>query len=154
MASVSGNKSIVSASPNVLVFTFDETTRSPERKSSSARPASLSSHTAHSFVFGPDGRLYWNFGNEGHSVHDKTASPSSISPATPPTIPANRPPGHGLPLRARWLQLSRPCLGNFRNNYEVCVDSFGTMCSRQRDDGNFGVRINYVMEYGNFGYVR
>jgi hypothetical protein len=43
---------------------------------------------------------------------------------------------------------------NFRNNYEVCVDSFGTVWqSDNDDDGNKGVRINYVMEYGNFGYT-
>jgi putative heme-binding domain-containing protein len=42
---------------------------------------------------------------------------------------------------------------NFRNNYKVCVDSFGTMWqSDNDDDGNKGVRINYVMEYGNYGY--
>jgi hypothetical protein len=41
---------------------------------------------------------------------------------------------------------------NFRNNYEVCVDSFGTLWqSDNDDDGNRGVRINYVMEHGNFG---
>jgi putative heme-binding domain-containing protein len=43
---------------------------------------------------------------------------------------------------------------NFRNNYEVCVDSFGTMWqSDNDDDGNRGVRINYVMEHGNYGYT-
>jgi hypothetical protein len=43
---------------------------------------------------------------------------------------------------------------NFRNNYEVAVDSFGTMWqSDNDDDGNRGVRINYVMEYGNYGYA-
>src|SRR5213078_4523880 len=43
---------------------------------------------------------------------------------------------------------------NFRNNYEVCSDSFGTAWqSDNDDDGNQGVRINYVMEGGNFGYV-
>ena len=42
---------------------------------------------------------------------------------------------------------------NFRNNWEVCVDSFGTLWqSDNDDDGNRGVRINYVMEFGNFGY--
>ena len=41
---------------------------------------------------------------------------------------------------------------NFRNNWEVAVDSFGTMWqSDNDDDGNRGVRINYVMEFGNFG---
>ncbi|MFN4147848.1 MAG: PVC-type heme-binding CxxCH protein, partial [Runella sp.] len=43
---------------------------------------------------------------------------------------------------------------NFRNNYEVGVDSYGTMWqSDNDDDGNKGVRINYVMEYGNYGYT-
>jgi hypothetical protein len=43
---------------------------------------------------------------------------------------------------------------NFRNNYEVTVDSFGTLWqSDNDDDGNQGVRINYVMEFGNYGYT-
>src|SRR5205085_6166541 len=42
---------------------------------------------------------------------------------------------------------------NFRNNWEVAVDSFGTLWqSDNDDDGNRGVRINYVMEFGNYGY--
>jgi len=42
---------------------------------------------------------------------------------------------------------------NFRNNYEVAVDSFGTLWqSDNDDDGNRSVRINYVMEHGNYGY--
>ena len=43
---------------------------------------------------------------------------------------------------------------NFRNDYEIAVDSFGTLWqSDNDDDGNRGVRINYVMEFGNYGYV-
>ena len=43
---------------------------------------------------------------------------------------------------------------NFRNNYELAVDSFGTVWqSDNDDDGNQGVVINYVMEGGNFGYT-
>ena len=39
---------------------------------------------------------------------------------------------------------------NFRNNYEIAVDSFGTLWqSDNDDDGNRGIRINFVMEYGN-----
>ncbi|MEZ6074522.1 MAG: hypothetical protein R3C56_02265 [Pirellulaceae bacterium] len=42
---------------------------------------------------------------------------------------------------------------NFRNNWELCVDSFGNMWqSDNDDDGNRGTRINFVMEYGNYGY--
>ena len=42
---------------------------------------------------------------------------------------------------------------NFRNNWMVVPDSFGTLWqSDNDDDGNYGVRINYVMEFGNYGY--
>jgi hypothetical protein len=42
---------------------------------------------------------------------------------------------------------------NFRNPYEVAVDSYGTLWqSDNDDDGNRGTRINYVMQYGNYGY--
>jgi putative heme-binding domain-containing protein len=42
---------------------------------------------------------------------------------------------------------------NFRNPYEIAVDSYGTLWqSDNDDDGNRGVRINYVMDYGNYGY--
>ena len=32
-------------------------------------------HSAHASVFGPDGRLYWNFGNEGGQVFDAAGKP-------------------------------------------------------------------------------
>ena len=42
---------------------------------------------------------------------------------------------------------------NFRNNYELAVDSFGGLWqSDNDDDGNRAVRINYLLEYGNYGY--
>ena len=38
---------------------------------------------------------------------------------------------------------------NFRNNWEMAVDSYGALWqSDNDDDGNKGVRINFVMEYG------
>ena len=61
--------------------------------------------------------------------------------------------GHGLPLRAGRQRASRSSATTSAINYEVAVDSFGTLwqCDND-DDGNRGVRINYVMEYGNYGY--
>ena len=42
---------------------------------------------------------------------------------------------------------------NFRNEYEPCVDSFGTIfVSDNDDDGNQQTRICYVMPGGNYGY--
>ena len=43
---------------------------------------------------------------------------------------------------------------NFRNGFEVAVDSYGTMWqSDQEEPGNGGDRVSYVMENGNFGYI-
>src|SRR5690606_41448210 len=42
---------------------------------------------------------------------------------------------------------------SFRNPYEPAVDRYGTIWqSDNDDDGNKAVRINYVMEFGNFGF--
>src|SRR5207245_2313656 len=42
---------------------------------------------------------------------------------------------------------------NFRNEYEPCVDSFGTIfTSDNDDDGNEQTRICYVMPGGDYGY--
>src|SRR5205809_564372 len=68
---VLGDKIIVSASPNVLVFTKDDNDKVVKKEILFSKTGVRQhDHTAHSFVFGPDGRLYWNFGNEGHAVDD------------------------------------------------------------------------------------
>ena len=69
---VLGNRVIVSCSPNVLVFTDIDGDDKPDRKeilfSKTGQPQH--DHSAHSFLFGPDGKMYWNFGNTGRAVHD------------------------------------------------------------------------------------
>ena len=43
---------------------------------------------------------------------------------------------------------------NFRNNYEPCIDSYGNIFqSDNDDDGNASCRINFVMYYGNYGFL-
>src|SRR5690606_13733996 len=42
---------------------------------------------------------------------------------------------------------------NFRNPYELVIDSYGGLWqSDNDDDGNRGTRINFLMEYGSYGY--
>ena len=41
---------------------------------------------------------------------------------------------------------------NFRNNWEVTVDSFGSMWQSDNDNGSSSCRVNFVMEHGNYGY--
>ncbi len=151
---VLGNKVIVSCSPNVWVFTFDEDDKILKKEALFTKTGQPQhDHSAHSFVFGPDGKLYWNFGNTGHAVRDKDGK-QVIDQAGNAVIDNGKPYFGGMVFRCNMDGSGFETLAhNFRNNYEVAVDSFGTMWqSDNDDDGNRGVRINYVMEFGNFGY--
>lgn len=152
---VLGNKVIVSCSPNIWVFTFDETNDKVLKKEAlfTKTGGAQHDHSAHSFVFGPDGKFYWNFGNTGGSVSDKNGK-QVVDVEGTPVNSARNPYMEGMVFRCDPDGSNFEVLGwNFRNNYEVSVDSFGTLWqSDNDDDGNRGVRINYVMEFGNYGY--
>ena len=107
--------------------------------------------STHSF-FGPDGNLYFNFGNEGGHLLDGKGNPVTGKDGQPIDFKKLR---QGMVFRSDPDFKNIEVLGNnFRNNYEVAVDSYGTMWqSDNDDDGNKGVRINYVMQYGNYGYT-
>ena len=151
---VLGNKVIVSCSPNVFVFTFDENDKITKKEVLFTKTGQAQhDHSAHSFVFGPDGRLYWNFGNSGQSVHDRDGKLVTDRDGNP-VVDNGKPYFGGMVFRCDPDGKNFEVLAhNFRNNYEVAVDSFGTLWqSDNDDDGNRGVRINYVMEFGNYGY--
>ena len=142
--------------PNVFVFTDEDGDGKADKKevlfTKTGQPQH--DHSTHAFVFGPDGKLYWNFGNEGHAVHDKNGKPV-VDRAGNVVNDNGKPYRQGMVFRCDLDGSNFEALGhNFRNNYEVAVDSFGTLWqSDNDDDGNRGVRINYVMEFGNYGYV-
>ena len=166
---VLGNKVIVSCSPNVFVLTdSDGDGKADKRELLFANIKGVQhDHGVHAFVFGPDGKLYFNMGNDArqierpiskewplHGVLSKVESKPIIDEAGNEVICNGKPYRQGLVFRCNLDGSGFEVLGqNFRNNYEVCVDSFGTLWqSDNDDDGNRGVRINYVMEFGNFGY--
>ncbi|WP_051359725.1 PVC-type heme-binding CxxCH protein [Adhaeribacter aquaticus] len=152
---VLGNKVIVSASPNVFVFTDTDGDDKADKKELlfTGIGGVQHDHGMHTFTFGPDGKLYFNFGNEGQQIKDKNGNPIKDQAGN---IVAN----NGKPYRQGMVFRCNPDGGefevlahNFRNNYEVAVDSYGTLWqSDNDDDGNRGVRINYVLPYGNYGY--
>lgn len=151
---VLGNQVIVSASPDILVFTFDENDKVLKKEKLFTKTGQPQhDHSAHSFVFGPDGKYYWNVGNTGKAVHDRNGK-LVIDKSGNPVVDNGKPYFGGMPFRCNPDGSAFEVLGhNFRNNYETAVDSFGTLWqSDNDDDGNRGVRINYVMEFGNFGY--
>jgi putative membrane-bound dehydrogenase-like protein len=152
---VLGDKVIVSATPNILVFTKDENDKVVKKEALFTKSGVVQhDHSLHSFYFGPDGKYYWNFGNTGNALFDKDGK--AVVDMRGNTVAANgKPYRQGMAFRCDPDGSNFEVLGhNFRNNYELVVDSFGTVWqSDNDDDGNRGVRINYVMEGGNFGYT-
>ncbi len=153
---VLGNKVIVSSSPNVFVFTDENGDGKSDKKEVlfTGIAGADHDHAVHAFVFGPDGKVYFNFGNAGRRLLRPDGSPVKDRFGREITD-QGRPYRQGMVFRSNLDGTDVEVLGhNFRNNVEVCVDSFGGMWqSDNDDDGNKGVRINYVMDFGNFGYT-
>ncbi len=152
---VLGNRVLVSANDKVLVFTDVNGDDKADRKDVlfSGISGSQHDHGIHSFTFGPDGKLYFNFGNAGQQLKDKHGKP--VVDLSGREVNSHRQPyQEGMVFRCNLDGSEVETLGwNFRNNWEVCVDSFGALWqSDNDDDGNRGVRINFVMEFGNYGY--
>jgi putative membrane-bound dehydrogenase-like protein len=169
---VFGNKVIVSSSPYVFVLTDTDGDDKADKRELLFEDTSKGDHDhcVHAFVFGPDGKLYFNFGNEIRELRRPKGGLLALPlngpvPAheseTATDLAGNEVKGNGKPYRQGMVFRCNldgselETVGwNFRNNYEVAVDSFGTLWqSDNDDDGNRGVRINYVMEFGNFGYT-
>ena len=153
--SVLGDKVYVSCSPYMFVFTDENGDDVPDRKDTlfTAVEGVQHDHALHAVIFGPDGKLYFNFGNEGNVLLDKQGKPFYDRDGN--TIEdSGKPYREGMVFRCDEDGSNVEILAhNFRNNYEVAIDSYGTLWqSDNDDDGNRGVRINYVMEHGNFGY--
>jgi putative membrane-bound dehydrogenase-like protein len=151
-----GRKVIVSCAPEVLVFHDDDGDLVADRRevlfTKTGQPQH--DHSVHAFVVGPDGRWYFNFGNTGHAVHDRDGKPV-VDRLGNVVNDSGHPYRQGMVFRCRPDGSDFEVLGhNFRNNYEVAVDAFGSLWqSDNDDDGNQGVRINFVLEHGNYGYV-
>lgn len=152
---VLGNRVFVSANDKVQVFFDDNGDLKSDRKEVlfTGIAGTQHDHGIHALQFGPDGKLYFNFGNSGNQIKDKNGK--QIVDLAGNEVKASRQPyQEGMVFRCNLDGSEFETLGwNFRNNWEVCVDSFGTLWqSDNDDDGNKGVRINYVMEFGNYGY--
>jgi putative membrane-bound dehydrogenase-like protein len=152
---VLGNRVIVSANDSVFYLIDDDGDLKADRKELlfTGIGGTQHDHGIHAFVFGPDGKLYFNFGNEGKKICDAEGQPI-VDRAGNVVKDSIRPYQQGMVFRCNLDGSEFETLAwNFRNNWEVCVDSFETLWqSDNDDDGNRGTRINYVMPYGNYGY--
>ena len=154
---VLGNRVIVSRSPDIFVLTDtdgDDKADKVEKLFTGIKGVDHD-HGVHAFLFGPDGKLYFNFGNSGEQLKTPDGSRFITDLAGNEVKATGKPYRQGMVFRSDLDGKNLETLGwNFRNNYEVAVDSFGTMWqSDNDDDGNKATRFNYVMEFGNYGYV-
>ena len=151
---VLGNKVYVSAYKNIFVFTDTNGDDKPDKKDVLFTSVTDDhDHSVHAFVFGPDGRLYFNGGNETRALMDP-AGKVLVDKAGNRIEQKNTPYQEGMAFRLEPDGTGVEVLGyDFRNPYELAVDPFGTVWqSDNDDDGNRSTRLNYVMEGGSFGY--
>src|SRR5438132_3208762 len=105
-------------------------------------------HGVHGILIGPDNKLYFSVGDQG--VKDLQSSDGKGRKWTSNQTDCRAGTIWRCDLDGKNLEL---IAHNFRNNYEPCVDSFGTIfISDNDDDGLDQTRICYVMPGGNYGY--
>lgn len=144
---VLGDKVYVSQSPDLIVYTKDDQDNILKKEILLTGWRGVDhDHGLHAITFGPDGRYYFNSGDQGFDVTDKSGR-RFVSARSGPYYA-------GTALRMDPDGTDFAVLGhNFRNPYELALDSFGNIWQTDNDDdGNAWVRLNYVMEGGNFGY--
>ncbi len=149
-----GDKVYVAASPSMLVFTDTDGDDVPEKKDTLFTGLSGVDHDhgVHAVVFGPEGKLYFNFGNAGERLRLKSGELAKTRQGEP--VEMGKTFRQGMVFRCNPDGSDIEILGNnFRNNYELAVDPYGALWqSDNDDDGNRGTRINFVMEFGNYGF--
>jgi putative membrane-bound dehydrogenase-like protein len=165
---VIGNKVIVSCAPNLLIYTDENGDDIPDKREIflTGFGGFDHDHSLHSLVAGPDGSWYFNTGNAGpHTVTDKAGwtlrSGSLYTGGTPynDKNSGNRTSDDGLvwvgglALRINPDGTGLKVMGhNFRNSYEVCLDSYGNMWQNDNDDQVITCRVSFLPENGNAGY--
>lgn len=165
---VIGNKVIVSCAPNLLIYTDENGDDIPDKREIflTGFGGFDHDHSLHSLVAGPDGNWYFNTGNAGpHTVTDKAGwtfrSGSLYTGGTPynDKNSGNRISDDGfvwvggLALRINPDGTGLKVMGhNFRNSYEVCLDSYGNMWQNDNDDQVITCRVSFLPENGNAGY--
>ncbi|MBX2872362.1 MAG: PQQ-dependent sugar dehydrogenase [Saprospiraceae bacterium] len=151
-----GKQVIVSISPNVFIFTDEDGDDQPDQKDTlfTNIDGVDHDHGMHAFVFGPDGKWYFNFGNEGKQIYDKNGK-AVVDQIGQAIRTKDSPYKQGLVFRCDPGGKNVEVLAqNFRNPFEVTIDPFGNLWqSDNDDDGNKATRINFVMEHGNYGYT-
>ncbi len=165
---VVGNRVIVSCAPHIIIYTDENGDDKPDKKEIflTGFGGRDHDHGLHAGVLGPDGKWYFIVGNAGpHQVTDKngwTLRSGSVYNEYTPYAQENLPnqvsdDGNvytgGLIIRVNQDGTGMQVMShNFRNAYEVAVDSFGNMWQSDNDDQTGSCRTTWLMEGSNAGF--
>lgn len=162
---VIGNKIVVSQPPHLIVYTdvnndlkFDPKVDKRENLLSGFQ-GNNHDHSLHSVTVGPDGLWYFNCGNTGATVTDRSNRTFRIGSfySNKDVSGQKSDDGHvyvgGTAFRMNpdGTQL-QPIGHNFRNSYEQTITSFGDVFQNDNDDPP-NCRTSWLMEYGNAGFA-
>ncbi|HVU87882.1 MAG TPA: PVC-type heme-binding CxxCH protein [Pirellulales bacterium] len=140
---VAGDKVYVATSPDLWVYEdkdHDLKADGPPTKLLTGFKGQNHDHGAHSLVLGPDHKWWMSHGDAGFAVTGTDGSQVEYQ--------------WGAVLRGELDGAKLETVAkNFRNPYEVCVSSFGeSYLSDNDNDGNFSVRICWLLGGGNYGW--
>ncbi len=165
---VIGNKVVVSCTPNIIVYTDENGDDVPDKTEIflTGFGGKDHDHSLHALLTGPDGKWHFNVGNAGpHMVTDKAGwalRSGSIYVGGTPYNTKNE--GNlksddgrvwvgGLALRINPDGTGLSVQGhNFRNAYELTIDSRGDYWQNDNDDEVAACRTSWLMEGGNAGF--
>lgn len=140
---VAGSKIYVPESPNLYVYEDKDNDLKPDgpRKTLlTGFGGKNHDHGVHSQMFGPDHKLYMTNGDSGYDVTGPDGKRIQFKW------------GGMIRCEADGTQLEDFAV-NFRNPFELGVDSFGNVwCSDNDNDGLKSVRICWILEGGNYGW--
>ncbi len=165
---VVGNRVIVSCAPHIIIYTDENGDDKPDKKEIflTGFGGRDHDHGLHAGVLGPDGKWYFIIGNAGpHQVTDKegwTLRSGSVYNEYTPYAEENLPNQvsddgkvytGGLILRVNQDGTGMQVMShNYRNAYEVAVDSFGNMWHSDNDDQTASCRTTWLVEGSNAGF--
>ncbi len=166
--SVIGNKVFVSCSPHLLVYTDDDGDDRPDSKELflTGFGGQDHDHSLHTLVAGPDGRYYFDTGNTGPHIVKASdgwtmragssyrgGSPSNSNNKAGLVSDDGQVYVGGVAVRINPDGTGMRVIGhNFRNPYELCLDSFGNVWQNDNDD-TISCRTTWLMEGGNLGFA-
>ena len=140
---VAGDKVYVATSPDLWEYedkNGDLKADGPPRKVLTGFGGVNHDHGAHSLLLGPDHKWWMSVGDAGLDI---TGTDGSHIAYKWGTIVRGELDGSQLEIVA----------SNFRNPYELCVNSFGEAFASDNDnDGNESTRFCWILDGGNYGW--